>query len=855
MWSPFLSTALLLLSVPLLVAAVNLQEPVICVQYGATVQEQYQAKETTLGNGALKRYVEKDLEDMESHVEQPYTWFTSNEERKSSYDPFMTIPQQCPALPRGVSLADLQPSLRAIDAKLWPITHKSPRYIDGKLEELPFLPMSDALTPLTALTSLEEAILSGFPDTSLAALQFCTALRSLDLQSLQNLTDLSGLSAFCNLNVLKLSLSMKLKDITALSGCPNLHTLTLDGSYVQELTALSACCNLRILDLKSLWDISALSECSNLHALNLNCCTGLEDHATLSAVSIVHSLDLSYWERLQDITALTDFPNLHTLSLNGCKGLQDITALTDFPNLHTLGTDRCSVPPSKLGKRKRSRPRKVVPTQAANSFSNDEVAEGGGNDSDEDAQSDDEEFDVDAQPDDEGLTDEDAELDERINGLAWVSSSEPHMTILSHCPALQSVRMFRAPRSVSLAGLPPSLRTIDVDLRRYLRMSPVVGGLRGLQLSSALSPLTALTRLEEAVLSCFPDISLAALQFCTALRSLDLPDWPSLTNLSALIQWAAQIEQRSNMAQTSQAGLGGVSTRFTDDALWQCHDALLLCFDSETRSTWRLVCRRACEGVEATTRCLVWDGANEGSSSDPHMTILQQCPVLQRVRLLRASMGLILAGLPPSLRAIEVTPRLDWCISMEGRRLTAVQMSAALSPLTALTRLEEAVLHGFPDTSLATLQFCTALRSMDLLNWYKTSDFKQLPINQLLILRATRKEEEALKKAALAALAIQSEQAKVDKQLEKVNRTQGKNSGRDVMAGKSQVCISVAAPASACCRSSGLADLTIDRLPLSALAVAATPPAAAASPARAPAVAATPSAAAATLVNPPAARG
>ena len=57
---------------------------------------------------------------------------------------------------------------------------------------------------------------------------------------------------------------------------------------------------------------------------------------------------------------------------------------------------------------------------------------------------------------------------------------------------------------------------------------------------------------------------------------------------------------------------------------------------------------------------------------------------------------------------------------------------------------------------------------------------------------ATRKEEEALKKAALA---VQSEQAKVDKQLEKVNRTRGKNSGQDVMAGKSQVCISVAAPA------------------------------------------------------------
>ena len=54
---------------------------------------------------------------------------------------------------------------------------------------------------------------------------------------------------------------------------------------------------------------------------------------------------------------------------------------------------------------------------------------------------------------------------------------------------------------------------------------------------------------------------------------------------------------------------------------------------------------------------------------------------------------------------------------------------------------------------------------------------------------APRKKEEALKKAA------RSEQAKVDKQLEKVNRKRGKNSGRDVMAGKSQVCISVAAPA------------------------------------------------------------
>eukprot|EP00798_Chlamydomonas_sp_ICE-L_P007368 gene7367-biopygen17176 len=97
--------------------------------------------------------------------------------------------------------------------------------------------------------------------------------------------------------------------------------------------------------------------------------------------------------------------------------------------------------------------------------------------------------------------------------------------------------------------------------------------------------------------------------------------------------------------------------------------------------------------------------------------------------------------------------------------------------------------------------------------------------------RDSSKRRPAVLKLAPEARKGQLEQAKVDKQLEKVNRTRGKNSGRDVMAGKSQVNV------------------------FSALAVAATPPVAAASPARAPAVAATPPATAATPVNPPAARG
>eukprot|EP00798_Chlamydomonas_sp_ICE-L_P009166 gene9166-biopygen9041 len=174
------------------------------------------------------------------------------------------------------------------------------------------------------------------------------------------------------------------------------------------------------------------------------------------------------------------------------------------------------------------------------------------------------------------------------------------------------------------------------------------------------------------------------------------------------------------MACNSQAGQEDALVS-THDALWMCHEALLPCFDSETRGTWRLVCKRTCQAVEATTRCITWDGDANRKHGDPDTGILLQCAALQRVRVLEASRGFALSGLPHSLRALEVKLRYEQQVPSGVEGLADLQMSATLSPCTALTKLEDAVLYGFADTSLDALEFCTALRSLNLSMEHLTS--------------------------------------------------------------------------------------------------------------------------------------
>eukprot|EP00798_Chlamydomonas_sp_ICE-L_P031064 gene31064-biopygen5671 len=134
----------------------------------------------------------------------------------------MTIFNKCPALKRicfwgatgDLALDRLPPCLHALEVKLRP-------HHDNPVE------MSATLSPLSSLTQLKEAVLHGFPFTSVAALDSCTALRSLDLKDCLALTNISSLSAFPNLHSLSLANCGPLRDLTVLSVSCKLHTLDL----------------------------------------------------------------------------------------------------------------------------------------------------------------------------------------------------------------------------------------------------------------------------------------------------------------------------------------------------------------------------------------------------------------------------------------------------------------------------------------------------------------------------------------------------------------------------------------------------------------------------------------------------
>eukprot|EP00798_Chlamydomonas_sp_ICE-L_P032101 gene32101-biopygen9579 len=177
-----------------------------------------------------------------------------------------------------------------------------------------------------------------------------------------------------------------------------------------------------------------------------------------------------------------------------------------------------------------------------------------------------------------------------------------------------------------------------------------------------------------------------------------------------------------------------IKTLRAGDALWICQTDLLRCLDSEARGTWRLVCKSACKAVEDNTRCLTWKerGLNEKGTGrkaiaqdyDENQAILQKCPALEKVCGLYPEAYQHLAGLPISLRALEIlcpSGLFDLTNCLQHGHPFYMSATAALpkldaadlqrvdwSPLTRLTSLEEAVLQRIPasSTMLPSMGMC-----------------------------------------------------------------------------------------------------------------------------------------------------
>lgn len=154
------------------------------------------------------------------------------------------------------------------------------------------------------------------------------------------ITDLTGLSAFANLEELDVSENL-ITDLTELSGMSELEILHLEGNSIHDLFPLNGLSNLKRLDLErnTVADISSLADLNNLEMLDIRG-NRIDNISALSFLRSMKELYLSD-NQISDISAVSEMPSLWYLSMNN-NPVEDLSPVDGREKLTTLclsGTD------------------------------------------------------------------------------------------------------------------------------------------------------------------------------------------------------------------------------------------------------------------------------------------------------------------------------------------------------------------------------------------------------------------------------------------------------------------------------------------------------------------------------------
>jgi hypothetical protein len=214
----------------------------------------------------------------------------------------------------------------------------------------------DALAALPALRdlSVRRTSASAADIHSIASVKTAQSLTSLDLGRgcCASLADLSPLSSCVALTSLSVD-SAAVRDLTGLARCPSLRSLKLHSMpHLADLTPLSArgshspwvLDSLSLRGCVALTDISPLAHLSHLRCLSLALCTGL--HADrglepLARLPRLTELTLTGCSQLRTVAPLAQCPALQTLYLTGCSSLSEVAPLAEAPCLTTLHLNKC----------------------------------------------------------------------------------------------------------------------------------------------------------------------------------------------------------------------------------------------------------------------------------------------------------------------------------------------------------------------------------------------------------------------------------------------------------------------------------------------------------------------------------
>ena len=182
----------------------------------------------------------------------------------------------------------------------------------------------------TALNLDDSAVITA----SDAAAQTALDLSGADKSSTDKISDLTGLSAFSNLERLDLR-ENQISDISELSGMYNMSWINLEKNSISDLSPLSNMSSLRSLDLNEnqVSSISPITSLSNVEMLDLR----RNQISSIQGIGTMTSVKELYLGRNQitDISPVAGLQNLTSLGF-GVNQVEDISALRALTGLHVL---------------------------------------------------------------------------------------------------------------------------------------------------------------------------------------------------------------------------------------------------------------------------------------------------------------------------------------------------------------------------------------------------------------------------------------------------------------------------------------------------------------------------------------
>ncbi|KAL0228208.1 hypothetical protein RCL1_004351 [Eukaryota sp. TZLM3-RCL] len=196
---------------------------------------------------------------------------------------------------------------------------------------------------------------------NLSLYSHCSSLKSLKL-SYKSVENIYEISKFTNLETLDLSNvklpgNYKITDISFLSSCMKLKSLSLDGSQVTDLSPLSFLFELKCLSLLytgvlDLWPLKNLTKLSTLDVrgtlLPRHLQRKLNDSYAVKALinSFEHGVfdfDFSNYNDIVNLSFYSQFPSLKSLILPHNR-VENIVEISKFTNLETLDLSNVKLP-------------------------------------------------------------------------------------------------------------------------------------------------------------------------------------------------------------------------------------------------------------------------------------------------------------------------------------------------------------------------------------------------------------------------------------------------------------------------------------------------------------------------------